>query len=189
MNSDKFRYWIHALDVDHKETTERYFSAMRKDDDAIFYILKGHLLIEQSLDNVIRSALPNPESFSSMRLSCAGKISLARALCWEHSDSVVWDMIISVNKLRNHLAHKLDSAKRDSLISVAFSHLYRFTRESGGDEVALRQESETMKLLLLPVGPLGFLTRFAQSADSLRGATRLLWYGVDTATYSTTRQE
>lgn len=71
-------------------------------------ILKGHLLIEELLFALVRSAVRHPEAITSANLSFYNVASIAKALFYEARLGEVWDAIFELNALRNTLAHSLD---------------------------------------------------------------------------------
>lgn len=83
--------------------------------DLTLSTLKGHLLIEEQLDNLIAARLPNPSALEGERLSFDLKIKLARALTREDHPEV-WLALRKLNKLRNSLAHKLEDSKAQGLL-------------------------------------------------------------------------
>jgi len=74
--------------------------------------LKGHLLIEELLRNLVESKLPRPavlSASSAPSFSCSQMICLAEALVPDgQSGDWIWDAIKKLNSLRNKLAHRLD---------------------------------------------------------------------------------
>jgi len=75
--------------------------------DLTLSTLKGHLLIEEQLDNFITARLPNPGALEGARLTFDLKIKLAHAIASEDRPEV-WLALRKLNKLRNSLARKLD---------------------------------------------------------------------------------
>lgn len=83
--------------------------------DLTLSTLKGHLLIEEQLDNFITARLPNPGALEGARLTFDLKIKLAHAIASEDRPEV-WLALRKLNKLRNSLAHKLDDSKDQGLL-------------------------------------------------------------------------
>lgn len=81
-------------------------------DDPELLILKGHLLVEEQLDNIIRAVLMEPERLRDVRLSFQQKFRLARAINGydpnDREDPDLLGGIDDLNLLRNSLAHRLD---------------------------------------------------------------------------------
>ena len=77
--------------------------------DLTLLVLKGHLLVEESLDQLIGSSCPAPKYLLDARLTFAVKMRIARALTDHLLYPGYWDLIRALNKIRNGLAHKLDN--------------------------------------------------------------------------------
>jgi hypothetical protein len=98
--------------------TKEYFESLKrfnkhlppgKDEELL--ILKGHLAIERLLEGYLESRLPNPSALDSEEMSFGRKLSLAKALSSDAGDEWLWATIHTLNKLRNELAHELESVK------------------------------------------------------------------------------
>jgi hypothetical protein len=89
---------------------QRLASTMEADAAALV-TLKGHLILEEQLSFMIERIVLNPEQIAEARLSFAQKRALVRAM-FPGSDNQMWDVIGSLNKLRNVLAHSLQGTRR-----------------------------------------------------------------------------
>lgn len=84
---------------------------MPQGDDLILIVLKGHLLIEEMLQEIIDISVANPAELENARFSFAHKLCLARALDHDHEPKRQMFLLIEkVNALRNQLAHNLEPA-------------------------------------------------------------------------------
>lgn len=81
-------------------------------------VLKGHLLAEETLDELIELRCAEPQHIEYARISFAIKITLARALCGDIVWKGSWPLLKKLNQLRNGLAHNLDSPKLPQLVSA-----------------------------------------------------------------------
>jgi hypothetical protein len=79
--------------------------------DLTLIALKGHLLLEEALDDLIRFYCTQPEHLSDARLHFADKVKLARALSGHLAWTGLWPLSDALNKVRNELAHNLDSPR------------------------------------------------------------------------------
>jgi hypothetical protein len=80
-------------------------------------ILKGHLLVERFLTFLIESYCFKPEFLEDAKLSFFNKVKLARCLVMHPMpDDSIWDNIECLNRLRNEIAHKWKTEKREKLI-------------------------------------------------------------------------
>jgi hypothetical protein len=73
--------------------------------------LKGHLLAEEALDDLIRFYCKQPEHLSDLEIRFMVKARIARALSGHIVWVGLWPLIDALNSVRNDLAHKLDSPK------------------------------------------------------------------------------
>jgi len=87
----------------------RYKKTMSAPEDIKLIILKGHLLIEEALEDVIGNIVAHKEIFDKARMSFYGKATLAQSMCWGQHENEMWKLIFGLNSLRNELAHSLES--------------------------------------------------------------------------------
>jgi len=71
----------------------RVMKHLPRDGDLSLIILKGHLLIEELLFALVRSAVRHPEAITSANLSFYNVASMAKALFYEARLGEVWDAI------------------------------------------------------------------------------------------------
>lgn len=83
-------------------------------DDRELAILKGHLLIEEKLIELIETQLPQPEHLDLSRTGFEAERQLAWALVptWVN-EFEVWEPMKKLNELRNHLAHHTEVPELD----------------------------------------------------------------------------
>jgi hypothetical protein len=96
----------------------RYDEHMPKTDDVTLIVLKGHLLVEEVLFQLAETALPNPQylpKFMFHKLAC-----VVRAAVPKRSEDPCWELILTLNSLRNDFAHNLVSSKRQACLVTLF---------------------------------------------------------------------
>jgi hypothetical protein len=72
-------------------------------------VLKGHLLIEEQLQEFLRATSRHPKSLDDARLNFMQTAHLVRALGGLlYNDHSLWSLVVDLNKLRNRLAHRLE---------------------------------------------------------------------------------
>lgn len=81
-------------------------------------VLKGHLLMEELVDELIASLLPNPAALSSTQIKLHDRICLARALLPDGGPALPLDAALTLNILRNKLAHHLEHPQVDQLVAT-----------------------------------------------------------------------
>lgn len=79
--------------------------------DHILVILKGHLLVEQEINRLLETKVPNPDALGIRKRSGPTffhKLRLLRALIPKPEPVPdLWNVVEELNKLRNDLAHEL----------------------------------------------------------------------------------
>src|SRR5262245_11506894 len=88
---------------------EQHFSQV---DEVAQSVLKGHLVIEQALDNILATMFFHPEHIALGRFTFAQKVNIARAFCLRKDKLSPWQQILALNSLRNEIAHNLESEER-----------------------------------------------------------------------------
>jgi len=81
-------------------------------DELAQVVLKGHLVIESVLDNIIGLMLFHPEYMADVRLGFNQKVKLARSICLRKNEHRAWTVLIALNAVRNEVAHNLKGEKR-----------------------------------------------------------------------------
>jgi hypothetical protein len=71
-------------------------------------ILKGHLLMEELINEFLGEVLPNPDAVDLAKLNFATRLHLLEALLPKGSFSDIFDAAEKLNTLRNKLAHHLE---------------------------------------------------------------------------------
>jgi hypothetical protein len=99
----------------------KYLNALNKEmervDALAQTILKGHLIIEAALDNILAIILFHPEHLREARLTFNQKVHIARCYALRKNTNPVWNVILEINSLRNEIAHRLEGEKRRAKIA------------------------------------------------------------------------
>jgi hypothetical protein len=96
---------------DYDSLFERHFP--ERSNDLTLVVLKGHLLLEQSINRLLAVLLRFPEAIEGANLRFHQKVCLIRALSPTQLPVMpgaadVLDVVEKLNTLRNRLAHHLD---------------------------------------------------------------------------------
>lgn len=94
---------------------KKYIEMVPESSDLTIIVLKGHLVIEELLCNIIRSHCEDYDAVVEARLTFYQKACIAKGLMSSVS-TVCFPSVFFINTLRNDLAHNLESSKRDHLI-------------------------------------------------------------------------
>lgn len=104
------------LDEEANARIERHKAHLPEGKDLTLLVLKGHLLVEEGLEELISVSCPEPEHILKSTAGFAMKARIAQSLTGHLIYRGLWPMIEALNTLRNDLAHKLDSPKLNERI-------------------------------------------------------------------------
>ena len=114
---------------------DKYIDLFRKEmaepDSLQQVVLKGHLIIESALENIISIIFFHPEYVHKGRFGFEHKVRLARAYGLRKDQNSIWNLILSINAVRNEVAHNLAGEKRDQKLS----QLRRLFEREASDEM------------------------------------------------------
>ncbi len=91
--------------------SQEYFQKLKehlplaKDPTAV--ILRGHLLVEELLDELIAAHLKYPTAIADARLTFFQKLCIAQGIIGRSNKDFTWIPIKALNKLRNSISHNL----------------------------------------------------------------------------------
>jgi hypothetical protein len=100
------------------EFENRYRRHLPRSSDPTLIVLKGHLLIEEEINDFISHLLPNPDALAAGKLTCYQRVRLLRALLPHGPITDFFDTVEKLNTLRNKFAHNLESRQIESLIEA-----------------------------------------------------------------------
>jgi len=134
-------------------------------------VLRGHLLLEERLNDILKASLYNQAVFDKMSLTFHSKLLFARAFTISQRADGMWELMGSINTLRNGIAHSLDPEQRqkkfDSMRQIYF-------RELEKPELIKEDENEPDHLLFLKAYALceGYIKRAQQDAEMVGNMVR-----------------
>jgi len=99
------------IDSEAEVRIERVRKHLPSGSDLTLIALKGHLLAEEALDDLIRFYCKNPEHLENVEIRFQVKARLARALSGHAAWTGLWPLLDALNTVRNDLAHNIDSPK------------------------------------------------------------------------------
>lgn len=115
------------LPLEAQARFKRFDAHLPLSDDPTLIVLKGHLLAEEILENLIRAKCKHPEALDRVEIGFFLKTKLAYALIGNtHENGLilpesVWEMLGALNSLRNELAHSLEPKKLEEKIQKFLS--------------------------------------------------------------------
>jgi hypothetical protein len=98
------------------EIQQRFTDQLREVDDVAQIVLKGHLVMEGLMTEAIETFLLHGEFIETAGLRFHQKIAFCRAISTSEQNNRMWDLVSSINALRNALSHSLDSDRRSKAI-------------------------------------------------------------------------
>lgn len=99
-----------------KDVSVKYFLEMTNVKDEHLHIIRGHLLIEKKLRELVDVKLEKPEVLNEARLSFSQILCIAEALYWKKDTDLIWQVTKKLNNIRNSFSHQLEPKKYDVLI-------------------------------------------------------------------------
>ncbi|MBP2304762.1 hypothetical protein GBZ48_10525 [Azospirillum melinis] len=96
---------------------DRFRKLLPRSQDTTLLVLKGHLLMEELVNELVTGLLPNPAVFSPTQIRLHDRICLAQALLPNGEAPLPLEAALTLNTLRNRLAHHLEHPQVDQLIA------------------------------------------------------------------------
>lgn len=135
----------------HEKKRLRYHKHLHGATDTTSIILKGHLFVEELLLEILKLHCRDSKPLDSINLSFHHKLNLVEAIFGSHLPGIlfpteIWNVLEKLNKLRNSLAHNIDSPKA-SIVFNSFISSYK--KLSGGNsEIDIVNEIPVIDSLL-----------------------------------------
>jgi hypothetical protein len=147
----------------------------KKIKDLTLAVIEGHLLIEEALDECIRTAVYHPEPLKSVRLMFYNKGMICASLCYKRERDEMWPVIWAVNQLRNTIAHNLDSEEIDEKVK----YLRKCYIEALEPKPAAYAETQGDQQIVEDACGIcvGFLAQLTSEAKLRRGLVDQHWKG------------
>jgi hypothetical protein len=99
--------------------------------DFSLLVLKGHLLVEEEINDFLAVHWRNPAAVKKLRLTFFERMSILRALLEPgRNDKAMWEAIDTLNSLRNALAHHLASPKVQALVDDFNKRMVKFNKHT-----------------------------------------------------------
>lgn len=125
----------------------RFFDHFPKGDMALI-ALKGHLLIEEAINDLLSRLVKVPAALEKARLSFYQKVCIAQSITDDvQGDPFFWRSVIRVNTIRNKYAHKVEPADINEEISHFLHEIFQASGRKR-EEVLSEIETRGMEALL-----------------------------------------
>jgi hypothetical protein len=136
--------------AENKSYEDKLLEAFREDlgeIDAIAQVtLKGHILIEAKLYDILALLVDEPEYLEKANLRFYQKANLLRATIFHEDGDEAWPLILAFNKLRNTIAHGDANEERSVQIEVLRGMLLSIVSEGTREQVQKGSELEITTL-------------------------------------------
>ncbi len=111
--------------------------------DPTVIVLRGHLLVEELLDELISASFEHPSAIKDARLTFSQKLCICQAIIGRSGNEDIWRAIKELNCLRNVISHKLP----DSALSAKLNPLLKvfFGKESGQIPADLHSQTKALR--------------------------------------------
>lgn len=147
----------------------RFREEMERVDELAHILLKGHLLIEESLTRILDQYFFHREYVGEARLTFSQKMNLARSLCLRKCAFGEWDLIASINSLRNELAHRLQSPEREKRFAKVKAIYLREIAEFTELVALVKAQADANVLMNAMAHCTSFLAAFEGDSKAFRG--------------------
>jgi hypothetical protein len=115
-------------------------------DEIAQVILKGHILIEAQLDDILVLLVDEPEYLEKANLRFYQRANLLRATIFHEDGDEGWPLVLGFNKLRNTVAHGSANDERAAQIEVLRGMLLPIVTEVTKERVRKGSELEITTL-------------------------------------------
>ncbi len=86
----------------------RVFDHVPLEGDLLAVLIKGHLIVEEQLNEALCKAVKNPQYLEKSRLRFEQLFNIAKAHYFHEKDSWLWGAVSKLNSIRNQMAHRLE---------------------------------------------------------------------------------
>jgi hypothetical protein len=157
------------LEASLKAMTER----VTKMDALTLAVLRGHLLLEQTMDEFLTASLFHCEHVLESRYSFLHKAQLCKAMSLNQNGNPIWELVWRGNELRNKIAHTLSTAEiKKKMDSLRAGYMDVLTPEQGKGQEKQTDDRIAEAAFLLAAG---FLAAMLDDAKSRRAVIDKQW--------------
>jgi hypothetical protein len=157
------------------EINKRFTDELQEVDDVAQVVLKGHLVMESIMTEAIETFLLHGEFLEGARLQFHQKIALCRAISTSDQSNRMWELVSSINALRNSLSHSLDPDRRSNAIQTVRTIYEEQFKDMPNSVKGIPKDIEkdapadTVLCLYAISGSLGYLHSHLQEVKRLKG--------------------
>uniref|UniRef100_UPI004047FF57 hypothetical protein n=1 Tax=Aliarcobacter sp. TaxID=2321116 RepID=UPI004047FF57 len=138
---------------------DKFLNELKHVDDTAQIILKGHLVIEDLMNESIKNFVFHAENIEEAKLQFHQKILLCKSMSTSNNKHNMWNLLKHINNVRNSLSHSLDKDRRNKVIKALQSN---YDQEFDKETRSIKGLSDEAGLCIASiVGVLGFLHSFS----------------------------
>lgn len=138
-------------------------------------ILRGHLLLEEVLYNIISKFVFHPAFIKKSDINFSQKVSIARSMSLDESDNSIWGLILAINTLRNKIAHELPTSQNIEKHIIKVKDLYNSEMKGfEGEQEHFWKEDDCKGMALAVAMGIGFLHGFLEEVKRFKEAVHLI---------------
>ena len=150
------------LEKGRKEAIERN----KKLNALTLAVIRGHLILEQAIDEFLGASLFHPERVQQSRFQFLHKAQMCKSLSLHQNDNDIWALVWDGNELRNKVAHSLspdEIKKKMDRVRKVYLDLLTPDQRKGVENDAEDRIAEAAFMLCA-----GFLATLQEDAKSRR---------------------
>ena len=144
---EQFKKFVQTENV--TQHIKRFYEHMPHPDDIIISILKGHLLVEEQLFELISVEAEKPQALKDSRLTFHQTLCIAESLFWHEDSEWVWSSCRKLNSLRNSLSHELEPSHLDKNIKEFLRFVEKKYPPDGKKQVHKNQSTRLLTSIAL----------------------------------------
>jgi len=148
------------LESQQHAQTDKYYQ-MLPEGDLEMIVMKGHLMIEQRMSNLMKAMSNRPGCIDKSNLNYSQLSWCCKALTPSHhwDDDEVWRTVAKINEARNCIAHELEPGKKLRVImKEAYKLLYgRYYSNRKATENTRQMLAELLSLLGYMISDAGYI--------------------------------
>ncbi len=150
-------------DLYKDKSFQRFSKHFPKTGDITLIVLKGHLLIEEEINDLLFQFMKNKKHIKKARMTSYQKICLVESLLLKgNTKGTCFEIVEKINTLRNDIAHKLEPKELEARIVKILYVMFP------NDKLELEKTDKMIKYLEICIASLiGQLSYMGEKLSSL----------------------
>lgn len=149
----------------------RFLKHLPRSQDLMLVVLKGHLLIEEEINEILTIMLNEPSALFDAHLSFRQRLAVLRSVVGsEGNQHFRYDALQKLNVLRNELAHNLEPKELDRRVKMFLEQIEDPESEEALSELTLCERLK--RCIALLCGELAGWQRARRSFETLKISRR-----------------